>query len=387
MEKQTALLKLLIIEDDEDDYIIIRELLKEIETSEFEITWVSDYFNALELLGKRDYDICLLDYRLGANDGLGILRLMSARSIDIPVIFLTGQGEYRVDVQAMEAGAADYLVKGDFTSSLLERSIRYTLDRFKTARKLREAHDRLEEEVRRRTAELINANNELKKASEKIKFFAYSLSHDLKSPATALFGLTWRFRNMYENLFDTKGKDYCEAIMNSARQILSLVEKINVYISEKEMPLTIEDINFKELLNEIRGEFFDRIKENGIYWQEPEESFFMKADRISIIRVLRNIVENAFKYGGDNLSYIRVGFESTPEFHIISVSDDGPGLKDINENIFMPFQRIGVTKNKDGSGMGLAIVKEIAEKHGGDAWSGKNSSRGASFYFSISRDL
>lgn len=388
MKKNLPSLKILIIEDDEDDYIIIKDLLNEIETNDFETTWAPDYDMALDLLENRAHDICMLDYHLGSHNGLEILNEVSKRGIDIPVIFLTGRGEYQVDVQAMEAGAADYIVKDNFTSSLLERSVRYTIDRTRTAHALQKAHDRLEEEVRQRTSELINANNELKKASEKIQSFAFSISHDLKSPATALYGLTRRLFNCYGNALDNKGNKYCEHILHASEQILSLVEKINIFISEKEMPLTIEELKFSELLNEIKVEFLDRIINRELDWIVPEELPSIRADRLSIIRILRNLVENAFKYGGDSLSYIRVGFEETGNSFIISVSDNGLGLKkNINKDIFLPFERTGMTKEVEGSGLGLAIVKEIAEKHGGEVWTSQSSDRGVTFHFSISKYL
>lgn len=288
----------------------------------------------------------------------------------------------------MKTGAADYLVKEMLTPSLLERSIRYALGRARTEHALREAHNKLEEKVRQRTAELSEANNKLMKSSEKIQSFAFSISHDLKSPATGLFGLTRRLCESYAKKLDKKGRTYCEQILAAAKQILSLVERINLFISEKEMPLTIEKLNLLELLNEIKEEFSDQMLDRKIRWLEPEGLPLIKADRLSIIRVFRNLVENALKYGGDSLSYVEIGFEETGNAYIISVSDDGPGLKRRkNEDIFLPFERMESARGTEGSGLGLAIVKEIAEKHGGEVWAGRNSDKGAIFYFSISRSL
>lgn len=388
-EGKVKTIKILLVDDDQDDYIIIRDLLADLPFHSFDITWKSNYSEGLGVLIRQDHDICLLDYRLGgSHNGFEILKEASIRGIDMPIIFLTGQGEYAVDVQAMKAGAADYLVKDMLTPSLLERSIRYTLDRVSAARALRDAHDQLEDKVLKRTAELTQANNELRKASQKIKMFAYSISHDLKSPATALYGLTRRLHENYSVVFDKKGHSYCEQILKSAEQILSLVEKINIFISEKEMPLTIEELNLSELLNEIRVEFSDILIPREIRWMEPETLPSIRADRISIIRVLRNLVENALKYGGDKFSYISIGFKDTASAYIVSVSDNGLGLKGHGgKDIFLPFEKEENSKAIMGYGMGLAIVKEIVEKHGGKVWTGQNPDQGATFYFSISKYL
>jgi PAS domain S-box-containing protein len=123
----TPRLRVLLVEDDEDDYVIIRDLLAEIE--EFDLEWVSDYGGALEAIAREEHDVCLLDYRLGERSGLELLREASRRGFGTPMILLTGQGGRGVDLQAMQAGAADYLVKGRIDAPLLERAIRYAFAR------------------------------------------------------------------------------------------------------------------------------------------------------------------------------------------------------------------------------------------------------------------
>ena len=120
-------LRVLLVEDDEDDYVIIRDLLSEMER--FELEWVIDYDDALRAIEREEHDVCLLDYRLGERSGLELLREASGRGCKTPIILLTGQGDREVDLEAMQAGAADYLVKGQIDAPLLERSIRYVFTR------------------------------------------------------------------------------------------------------------------------------------------------------------------------------------------------------------------------------------------------------------------
>ena len=122
-----ARLRVLLVEDDEDDYVIIRDLLAEIE--EFDLEWVTDYAGALNAIAREEHDVCLLDYRLGERSGLEVLREASGRGYGTPMILLTGQGDREVDLQAMQAGAADFLVKGRIDAPLLERAIRYAFAR------------------------------------------------------------------------------------------------------------------------------------------------------------------------------------------------------------------------------------------------------------------
>ena len=122
-------IKLLIIDDDEDDYFIIRDLLLDIKEVKYETSWASSYQSALEALETSKFDACLLDYRLGEHTGLDLLQEIMSRGFRIPTILLTGQGDHAIDIEVMNAGASDYLVKGEVGPVILERSIRYAIER------------------------------------------------------------------------------------------------------------------------------------------------------------------------------------------------------------------------------------------------------------------
>jgi signal transduction histidine kinase len=107
-----------------------------------------------------------------------------------------------------------------------------------------------------------------------------------------------------------------------------------------------------------------------------------------MLRVLRNLVENALKYGGKQLSEIRIGYEDRGELHVLSVSDDGIGIKGRDrERIFGRFQRDAAAKGIPGMGLGLAIVKEITERHGGTVWVEARPERGTRFLVAVRKDL
>ncbi|MBU0482307.1 MAG: EAL domain-containing protein [Proteobacteria bacterium] len=129
-------LAILVIDDDEDDYILASDLLSEIEGMSVTTEWIPTFDEGLATIKEDRHDIYLLDYRLGSRDGLQLLNEAIAFGCTSPLILLTGQGDREVDVKAMEAGAADFLVKGQISSQMLERSIRYSLDRSKTREKL-----------------------------------------------------------------------------------------------------------------------------------------------------------------------------------------------------------------------------------------------------------
>ena len=161
MNMQDHPIRVLLIEDDEDDYALLRELLSEIELADFSPEWVKTCSEGLKEVCRADHDVYLLDYGIGSRNGLELIRETGAGR-DKPIIFLTGQGDYEVDKEAMRSGAADYLVKPQLTGDMLERPIRYSIARKDAERELKSYRKRLEELVRERTGQLETANEKLR---------------------------------------------------------------------------------------------------------------------------------------------------------------------------------------------------------------------------------
>lgn len=146
MDERT--IKILLVEDDEDDYILARDLLSDIQRLRFELDWVCTYDEALATISRTEYDIFLVDYRLGEQTGLDVLHAILDNDIYTPVIMFTGQDDIDLDIQAMHSGATDYLVKSDITPEMLGRSIRYALERQRSEKALRRSHAELEKKNR-----------------------------------------------------------------------------------------------------------------------------------------------------------------------------------------------------------------------------------------------
>lgn len=146
-----ARLRILLIDDDEDEYFLLKELVsgqtKGRALQHYDLAWVSTYEEALRAFSDCQYDLCLVDYQLGNRSGLELLREPLARKCSVPVIMLTGQGSYAIDISAMQLGASDYLEKSQLTLPLLERSIRYAIER-------KQAEKHLETLVQERTKDL-----------------------------------------------------------------------------------------------------------------------------------------------------------------------------------------------------------------------------------------
>ena len=133
--------RVLLVDDDEDDYIITRDLVAQIGNPSYRLDWINDYDAALAALQRREHDICLLDYRLGERTGLELLRESRSFSGRPPMILLTGQGDHEIDLEATKAGAVDYLIKGQLDADKLERAIRYAIEGQSARERLRRDRD------------------------------------------------------------------------------------------------------------------------------------------------------------------------------------------------------------------------------------------------------
>jgi len=171
--------------------------------------------------------------------------------------------------------------------------------------------------------------------------------------------------------------------------VVALIEELNVYIKTREVPLHFEEFDPEEVIRAVRGEFDALLSVRRIRWVEsgglPPH---IRADRMSLLRVLRNFVDNALKYGGPALSEIAVRYEESGDFHIFSVTDDGVGVGNADcEKLFDLFQRNETSRGVEGSGLGLAIVKEIAEKHQGKVFVTPGREKGVTFSCCLAKNL
>lgn len=159
MESQKETLKVLLIENNEDGYRLVRNLLDEAPRSKFNLDWAHDYQMAIREFELKRHDAYLVDYHLKEHNGLEVLHEAIERGCRAPLVLLTGYPEQDVDIAAVRAGASDYLIKSEITPHLLERSIRYAIERKRTEESLRSSHHQL----RHLSAELLHLQEEERK--------------------------------------------------------------------------------------------------------------------------------------------------------------------------------------------------------------------------------
>lgn len=189
--KQDEYWRILYIEDDEEDYILIRNWLTKSQVRKIDLTWAASYEEGVLRLGDAHYDAVLVDYDLGSNTGLELIRRISG-GYSAPLILYTGRGSHKVDLEAMEAGATLYLTKNEVNPLLLERSIRYAIEIKQKENELRISREILEQEL----AERKQAEEALRLSEEKYRnlfnsidegFFLIDLIYDDQNNPVDMF--------------------------------------------------------------------------------------------------------------------------------------------------------------------------------------------------------
>jgi signal transduction histidine kinase len=378
-------IRVLLVEDDEDDYLLTRDLLAEIGPGEFDVEWVRAYEAALEAVARGGHDVCLLDYRLDGRTGLDLLHEASA-AIEIPVILLTGQGDRALDLEAMQAGAADFLVKGRIDAPLLERSIRYALERHRAAEALRRAHEELEARVAARTSELSDANAQLVEADRRKDEFLAMLAHELRNPLAPLCNA---LHLLEQTGLDPEALERTRGVME--RQVGHLIRLVDDLldvsrIMRGRVQVRRELVDLPALIRTGANDRRAMLAEAGLHLvlELPEVPVCVAGDDTRLTQVLGNLLDNARKFkGAGGQVTVRLAVDAEKGQAVLVVRDDGAGIEPaLLPRLFNAFAQgdRSLDRSRGGLGLGLAVVKGLVELHGGTVEAASEGpGRGAEF--------
>ena len=352
------MVRVLYIEDNEDDVALVRMYLKRYA----DVVGAGSWKEAEKLLEEGDFDAVLLDYNLPGEDGLKVLEeILKRRSM--PVIMVTGQGDEETATQAMKLGAADYVVKSVSSFSKIKKVIEDALEKHR----LEEEKRRLEEEIRR-------TNAELEKSNRFKDLLIDILHHDLMNPA----GLAMSFLELLEGSCDDEEVlEYVGIVKKNVEKIISLIEDVKE-LSKLENIKTLEkgEIKLVKLWETVLEEYSSLLADREVEFIRDAEGCVVGNEILK--SVLSNLLSNAIKYSPAS-SPITIRVWEEDGYALTSVADLGEGVPDeYKESIFNRFTRFDKAGVK-GTGIGLAIVKRIVELHNGEVWVEDNSPRGAVF--------
>ena len=358
--------QVLLVDDDEEDYIITDEYLKESERVIFELSWVDTYQDGLESILKNEHDVYLLDYRLGKENGLDLLQPVINQGCRQPMILLTGVGDYEIDRQAMVMGASDYLVKGNtMNGALLERAILHAIER-----------KRLEI----RQTELIK---QLASVNEELKDFAHVISHDLKAPLRGITSLVEWFEKDYGDILDENGQQMLLLMTRRVKVMNKLISGVLQYSRVAKEPKEL--VNLNTLVPDII-EMISNPQQVKIIIETDLPVVSVGINRIR--QVFQNLIDNAIKYIDKPEGEVRLGHISLEQKWQFYVADTGKGIESKHfQSIFQLFETLTPCDREQNTGVGLSIVKKIIELYGGHIWVTSQIGKGSTFHFTLPKKI
>jgi PAS domain S-box-containing protein len=250
-------------------------------------------------------------------------------------------------------------------------------ERNRATRQLRELNATLEEKVEERTEQLRAANREL-------EGFSYSVSHDLRSPLRAMMSASMMLVEDYGDKLDDEGKDHLSRIGLAAKRMGSLIDDILKFSRLQRQEMKEQQIDLSEMARGLAEEAKNDASARHIEFN-VEPGLLAKGDPTLMRMALENLIGNAVKFTREKPdARISVGAENTPKGHIYFVRDNGIGFDmEYVDKIFQPFERLHTTNEYPGSGIGLANVQRIVNRHGGRVWAEAKPGEGATFFFTL----
>ena len=361
----------------EDEAIVVADLVDRLTQMGYEVVGsTTQGGDALAMAERVQPDLVLMDIRLkGAMDGITVARELRER-LRLPVVFLTAFGEAAIFQRAKEAEPFGFILK-PIEDRELRIVIELALYKYQAERKLLDFNAQLEQRVADRTAELAAANKEL-------EAFGYTVSHDLRAPLRAVDGYARILAEDYAPRLDAEGQRICAVIQQGARNMGKLIEDLLAFSRVGRTVMQLSVVDMAALARSIFFEVTSPAERERIDFQVAAVPGAL-ADPSLIRQVWINLLANAVKFSATRPRAVIAVKATVGDGEIeYSVTDNGAGF-DMRfvDKLFGVFQRLHSLKEFEGTGVGLAIVRRIIERHGGRTRAHSEPGQGATVYFTL----
>lgn len=332
----TRHLSILFVDDDPDEHVLLERSARQVTRFEISVETVADPEVARSRIAERAHDVYLVDHYLAGSTGLDLISEATAAGNPGPFILLTGSADPTLDVQALRAGAVDYLNKGDTSPATLERSLLLAVER-----------SRALDAERATQAALSRA------LLDKGEFLA-NVTHELRSPLTNVIGFAQILADPAHDLGDEERQDMLSRIIEESHEISALVEDLLAsarsevgQLSVAKIPVDL-DVEIDKVLSALTPERRDRID------YRRENRIEVIGDPARVRQVFRNLTTNALKYGGDRIEVVT---RTDTDRAIIEVRDNGEGLPEGDPDVFSRHRpNVNVTGS---NGIGLSLARDL----------------------------
>lgn len=378
----------------DDSLTYLHEVATQLRDEGFDVVPARSGEEAIELLAVQAVDCILLDMVMPGLSGQETCRRIKGSPVwrDIPLIMHTALEEQQSMIEGINAGADDYISKSSDLEVLCAR-VRAQLRR----KQFEDENRNIREQLLQKELEITVANSarelaetravfveELERKNSELEAFSYSVSHDLRAPLRSIDGFSQLLLEDHAAMLDSKGQDYLRRVRESAQRMGELIDDLLQLSRVGRAELARSPVELSVIAREVFGELKKQQPERKIEFRVAQ-SLAVEADGRLLRVVFENLIGNAWKFTAKvAVALIEVGTELNGGATAFFVRDNGAGF-DMNyaESLFRPFQRLHADSDFPGTGIGLATVHRIIDRHGGRIWAESSVGKGATFYFTI----
>ena len=395
---------ILIVDDKKENILPLKKIL---ELHGLQVDSADSGEDALKKILQRNYSLIIMDVQMPGMDGFEVAEALagSNRTKDIPIIFLSAINiEKKYISKGYESGGVDYITK-PVDPDLLILKVKTFLKLYQQQTELRnfrdllakeveirkEAQENLELKVAERTSELIHKNEELELRNHELQQFTWVVSHDLKEPLRKIEMFTRMIKDKFLKDDNPMADDYANRTIKSAERMSGLITDL-LEFSRLSSNVPPEETDLNEILGEVISDL-DYLIENKQANITLDELPVINGVPSQLRQIFQNLIGNSLKFSKEevspeiNISCERIAQKSINsqtsadgKFYRITVKDNGIGFdENYLDKIFVIFQSLNERNKYEGTGIGLAIVKKIIEKHNGIISAKSQMGKGAQF--------
>jgi len=379
----------------DDSLTYLHEVATQLREEGYDVVSARSGEEALELLSVQSVDCILLDLLMPGMSGQETCRRIkgSAAWRDIPLIMHTALEEQGAMVEGINAGADDYIAKSSDIEVLRARV------RAQLRRKQFEDENRcIREQLLQKELEVVAANSarelaetrsifveELERKNRELETFSYTVSHDLRAPLRSINSFSQILLEDYSEKLDSTGKSHLERVSSSARRMGELIDDLLELSRVARADLSRDRVDLSAIARTILEGFCRNEPDRRVEWN-VQDDLVLDVDGRLMKAALENLLGNALKFTAKiATARIEFGAEQRDGGTVYFVRDNGAGFDMKHaDKLFSPFKRLHGNDDFPGTGIGLATVHRIVDRHGGRIWAESTVGEGATFYFTIS---